>query len=299
MTTKTPAWQPTHLDKVYWPEAGLTKGDLIDYYHKIALFMLPYLKDRPMVMNRFPEGVEHGSFFQKNIIDTHVPKFLKLVTIPARTIKKDVHYIVCNNKESLFYMANFGAIELHPWASRLQWLEKPDFMIFDLDPGEKTSFVDVIEAARAVKEVLEELDIESHPKTSGKHGLHIYVPLCAKYSYEAVRSLAHQVAREVVRRHPKLSSLEKHPKDRQDKIFIDYLRNAFGQTAIAPYGVRATPTATVSTPLEWSEVEAGLHPTQFTIQTIFRRLEQKGDLWRSVLGRGADLNKAMKSLYKG
>lgn len=298
MTGMAKEFTPTHLDKVYWPGAGYTKADLIDYYDKIAPFMLPYLKDRPVVMKRFPDGIRRQSFFQKNVVDEHMPKFVKMARIPAKTIAKDVHYVVANNAETLSYLANLGAIELHPWCSRVRSLNKPDFMIFDLDPGEKTSFKDVIEAAHALKGILDGLGIQSHPKTSGQSGLHVYVPLAAKYPYEKVRDFAHQVARILVDRHPKLASLEKHPRDRKDKIFIDYLRNAFGQTAIAPYCPRATATATVSTPLEWSEVRSGLSPQGFTIKTIFRRLQKKGDLWKPVIGKGMDLEKGLKNLAK-
>ncbi len=293
---KTSPWMPTHLDKAYWREAGYTKSDLLDYYEKIAPFLLPYLKDRPVVMKRFPEGIDHESFFQKNVTNKHLPSFVRLATIPAKTIDKDVHYIIANNKETLLYMANFGAIELHPWASRVRCLTEPDFMIFDLDPGEQTTFDMAIEAAHAVKNVLDTCGIQSYPKTSGKRGLHVYVPVGGKYTYENVRDFALRVADVVVERHLTLASLAKHPADRKDKIFIDYLRNSFGQTAAAAYCPRATPTATISTPLEWSEVWVGLSPEQFTIRTIFKRLEKKGDIWRPVLGKGADLQKAVQKV---
>jgi len=285
----------THLEKVYWPKASYTKGDMLEYYERIAPVMLPYLKDRPIVMKRFPGGIKGESFFQKNV-EGKLPSFVKTVMIPAETIEKNVHYIVCNNSEILLYMANLGTIELHPWNSRLKHLHHPDFLIFDLDPGKGTTYDTVVEAALCLRELLDELKITNVPKTSGKNGIHVYVPLAGKYAYDHVRDFAHRVSQEMMRRHPKLATAERGEEHRHKKIFVDYLRNSVGQTAVAPYSLRATPEATVSTPLEWREVKKGLDPKKFTIKTIFKRLAAKGDLWKPVLGKGADLKAAAKHL---
>lgn len=293
---KEKEWQPTHTGKVYWPVEGYTKGDLIEYYGKISKILLPYLKDRPMVMKRYPEGIDGGSFFQKNFIRKNAPKFLKTVTVPAKTIKKNVHYIICNDQETLLYMVNLGAIELHPFDSRIEHLSKPDLMIFDFDPGEKIAFDDVIEAAHILKEILDRCGMTSYVKTSGRRGLHIYVPIEARYTYKHVRGFAHRIAQVVVKRHPKLASLAKHSIDRKNKIFVDYLRNSFGQTAIAPYCVRATRGATVSTPLAWDEVRKGLDPKVFTMITIFDWLKKKKDVWHNMFEYRNDLVEAEKLL---
>ena len=285
----------THLEKVYWPKASYTKGDMLEYYERIASIMLPYLKDRPMVMKRFPHGIKGISFFQKNV-EGKLPRFVKTATIPAETVEKNVHYIVCQNKETLLYLANLGTVELHPWNSRVQKLHHPDFMIFDLDRGAGTTYDTVVQAALCLRELLEELGLASIPKTSGKSGIHVYVPLAGKYAYDHVREIAHRVSQEMMRRHSKLATAERGEEHRHKKIFVDYLRNSVGQTAVAPYSLRATPEATVSTPLEWREVKKGLDPKKFTIKTIFKRLAAKGDLWKPVLGKGADLKAAAKHL---
>jgi bifunctional non-homologous end joining protein LigD len=274
---------------VLWPDVPFTKGDLIAYYGHVSSVMLPFLKDRPLSLKRYPDGISGDKFFQKNISDKHAPAFLKLATIPAKTIKKDVHYAVANNEQTLSYLANIAAIELHPWNSRLKTLDRPDFVVFDLDPGDRTRFSDVVDAAHAVKDLLDMAKLESYVKTSGKRGLHVYVPLSAKYAYEAVRTYARRLAQKVEQAHPGLVSTATHPEQRRDKIFIDYLRNAIGQTVIAPYCPRGTPEATVSTPLDWREVTYQLDLKQFTVKTILQRLASKGDIWAPLLRRASRL----------
>src|SRR3989344_2046111 len=242
----------THAEKIYWPKDGYTKGDMLAYYGKIAPYILPYLKNRPMMMKRFPEGIDGFNFFQKNV-EGDVPTYVKRATIPAETIEKDVHYIVCNDVKTLRYMANLGTIELHPRNSRLTKLHHPDFCIFDLDPGKGTTYDTVVEAAQSIHALLGELGLSSYPKTSGKNGIHVYVPLRAKYEYALVRDFAHKLSLAMASRHPKLTTAERGEEHRHRKIFVDYLRNSVGQTAVAPYSLRATPDATVSTPLEWRE----------------------------------------------
>ncbi len=273
----------THPDKLYWPKAGITKADLGAYYERIAGTILPHLTDRPLSLKRYPEGAEGPSFFQKNITDDNLPRSVNVVTIRGKTVKKNIRYAVCNNTDSLAYLANIGALELHPWNSRRATLERPDVMVFDLDPGDKTVFDDVIKAAKLVKAALDKRKLPSFIKTSGKRGLHIYVPIGAKYPYDQVRAYAHELAKTLVADNPHLLSLAVHPKDRRDKIYVDYLRNSTGQTVIAPYCPRATPQATVSTPLAWSEVRKGLNPKKFTLKTIPKRLATKGDPWANLL----------------
>lgn len=285
----------THLEKVYWPKDGYTKGDMLEYYEKIAPYILPHLKDRPVVLKRFPHGISGQSFFQKNV-EGAVPKFVKRVTIPAETVEKDVHYIVCDNVDTLMYLANLGSIELHPWNSRVKHLHHPDFLIFDLDPGESTTYDMVIDVALKMREFLRGLGMESYPKTSGKKGIHLYIPLGARYTYDPVRNFAHGVSERMAKRHPGLVTATRGEEHRHGKVFIDYLRNSVGQTAIAPYCLRAIDGANVSTPLEWKEVKKGLRPEQFTMQTVLKRLKAKGELFKSVLGKGADFPRAAVKL---
>ncbi len=284
----------TNRTKVYWPEDGYTKGDLIDYYMQIATYILPYLKDRPESLNRHPNGIKGQSFFQKDMGAT-LPSWIQSKEIFSESNSKDIRYMLCQNKATLIYMANLGCIEINPWNSRVQKIEKPDYIVIDLDPGENT-FDEVIQVALVVKKVLDKGGIDAYCKTSGATGLHIYIPLGAKYDYEQGKNFAHIIAQLAHDQLPDLTSLVRNPKDRKKQIYIDYLQNRGGQTLAAPYSVRPKPGATVSTPLEWKEVKKGLHPSQFTIKTIFKRLEKKGDLFKGVLGKGIDMQKCLKKL---
>jgi bifunctional non-homologous end joining protein LigD len=285
----------THVDKVYWPQEGITKGDLIAYYADIAKTMLPYLKDRPQNLNRHPNGIVKKGFFQKDFKMEDAPAFIETAHIFSESNNAFIDYLVCNNKETLLYMANLGCIEINPWNSRLKHLENPDYMVLDLDPG-TNSFEEVIQVALVVHRVLNESCEKNYCKTSGKTGLHIFVPLKAKYPYEQVRQFAELIAKIVHRELPEITSLERSPAKRKDKIYIDYLQNRYGQTLSAPYSVRPAPGAPVSTPLKWGEVKKGLRPEDFTIFTIFDRLEAYGDLWKPVITESVDLKKAIKCL---
>lgn len=285
----------TNRTKVYWPEDGYTKGDLIDYYMQAADYILPYLKDRPESLNRHPNGIHGSSFFQKDMGDT-LPDWIESKEIFSESNSKEINYMLCQEKAALIYMANLGCIEINPWNSRVQKIEKPDFIVIDLDPSDNNTFEEVIQVALVVKKVLDKGGIESYCKTSGATGLHIYIPLGAKYDYEQGKNFAHIIAQLVHDQLPDLTSLVRNPKERKKQIYVDYLQNRGGQTLAAPYSVRPKPGASVSTPLEWKEVKKGLHPSQFTIKTIFKRLEKKGDLFKGVLGKGIDMAKCLKKL---
>jgi len=287
----------THTDKIYWPEDGYTKGDLLTYYESIADTMLPYLQDRPMVLNRHPNGITKPSFFQKDVDTDKLPDFVRTTIVHSESTDADIHYIVCDNKETLLYIANLGAIEMNPWNSRVPKLNYPDYYVIDLDPGDNT-FEQVIEVAKVVKEVLDMSCEKSYVKTSGKTGLHIYVPLRAKYHYDQVRQFAEMIVRIVHQRLPDITSLERSPAKRKDKIYLDYLQNRVGQTLAAPYSVRPVEGACVSAPLEWKEVRKGLRPDKFTIKTIHKRLKAKGDLWKGILDDFVDLSAALTCLEK-
>ncbi|HVQ44917.1 MAG TPA: DNA ligase D [Candidatus Saccharimonadia bacterium] len=283
----------THRDKLYWPEDGITKGQLIEYYRAIAPTILPYLTDRPESLNRFPHGIHGDSFYQKDLEDH--PAWAKTTLIHSESANKDINYLLCQNEATLIYMANLGCIDLNPWNSRLKHLDNPDWCVIDLDP-EDIGFEAVIETARAVKSVLDKAKIPCYPKTSGATGIHIYIPMGAKYPYEQVKDFAHIIARLVNAQVPKLTSVERNPAKRQHKVYLDYLQNRHGQTLAAPYSVRPRPGAPVSTPLRWDEVKPGLQPTDHTIHTTTKRLEAVGDLWAPVLGPGIDLAAALGRL---
>lgn len=285
----------TNQNKIYFPVDGFTKGDIINYYKEVAEIMLPYLKDRPQSMNRFPNGINGQSFYHKDVDVEKIPSWLKTIKIYSESNKENIDYLLCNDKATLLYMANLGCIEINPWNSTLKHIENPDWAVIDLDPG-KIDFKEVVKAALVVKEVMDELDTECYCKTSGATGLHVYVPLAARYEYDTVKIFAEFIAHTVNVRLPETTSILRSVQKRQHKIYIDFLQNRHGQTLAAPYSVRPKPGATVSTPLEWKEVNKKLSPGLFTIKTTLKRLEQKGDLWKPVLGKGANLNKIIKSI---
>ncbi|MFD2247846.1 DNA ligase D [Pontibacter ruber] len=283
------------LDKLYFPDEEITKGDLIDYYQSIADVLLPYLKDRPQSLLRHPNGIAKPGFFQKDI--DHTPDWVRTVALRAESTGQDVDYLICDNKATLAYMNNLGCIQLNPWNSRLANLDKPDYMVIDLDPGEN-SYDEVVEVALVAKEILDKAGAESYVKTSGATGMHLYVPLGAQYTFEQVKQFALIVAQLVHERLPDLTSLERNPKARSKQVYLDYLQNAIGQTVAAVYSARPKEGATVSTPLKWEEVKPGLHPSAFTIRNVPERLRKLGDLFEGVLGKGVDLEKCLKNLGK-
>ncbi len=275
----------SHLDKLYWKEDKITKGDLIHYYQKMAPYLLPYLKNRPLVMKRFPEGIDGENFFQKQA-PQNLPSFVKTVKIKHET--REILYIVCQNLETLLYVVNLGTIELHPFHSRLKNFEKPDYAVLDLDP-ENVPFDAIVEVALVIHELLKK--VPHFIKTSGARGMHIYLPLQAKYTYEQSVNFAKIIAFKAFEKLPKIISLERKPVKRQKRVYIDYLQNHFGQTIVAPYSVRGKPQATVSTPLSWDEIKPGLDPKKFTIDTLPKRVTKKGDLFLPVLEKGIDIEK--------
>ncbi len=284
----------TNLHKIYWPEEGYKKEDVINYYQQTAGYILPYLKDRPQSLNRHPNGILEPNFFQKDMGE-NLPLWLKTVEIFSESNSKNIHYLVCQDADTLMYINNLGCIEINTWHSKIQSLENPDYSIIDLDPGEN-SFDEVVETALAVKSVLDKAGAECFVKTSGATGIHIYVPLGGLYDYDQSKNFAHIIVQLVHDQLPKLTSLERSPKARRKQIYLDYLQNRTGQTLAVPYSIRPKPGATVSTPLEWNEVKKGLHPSQFDITTIHKRLDEKGDLFKGILGKGIDMKKCLENL---
>jgi bifunctional non-homologous end joining protein LigD len=284
----------TNLDKVYFPDDGITKGDVIAYYERMADTILPYLRDRPMVLNRHPNGIAKPNFYQKDN-PNELPDFIDTAPIFSESNNKDIRYIICRNKETLLYMANLGCIEMNPWNSRIENLQKPDWYVIDLDPGDNT-FEQVIEVALVTKKLLDISCEKSYVKTSGKTGIHIYIPLGGKYSYDQIREFARLIATTVHTRIPEITSIERDPKKRKKKIYVDFLQNRIGQTLAAPYSIRPIAGANASAPLEWKEVKKGLKPEKFTIKNIEKRLKTKGDLWKNLLTDSVNLTEAIKCL---
>ncbi len=287
----------THVDKLFWPADGLTKGDLIQYYNAMYRYMKPYLQGRPQSMRRTPSGIEEAGFFQKDVGNS-APEWAQTASIFSESNKRNIDYLLCNNKDTLLYMANMGCIEINPWNSTVKHLDKPDYLVLDLDPSEKNSFDDVITVANVIKEVLDRAGAAAYCKTSGATGLHIYIPLGAKYSYDESRPFAEQIAALTVQQLPDINTIKRAINEREDKLYIDFMQNKWGQTVAAPYSVRPKPGATVSMPLEWAAVKPGLQIAEFTIKNALQRVEKAGDLFLPVLGKGINLQVCKKKLEK-
>lgn len=285
----------TNLNKPYWKKEGITKGDMINYYLKVAPYMLPYLMDRPHSLNRHPNGVGSPNFFQKNV-EGKVPGWVQTHEDFSESTNVAVQYMVCENEASLIYMANLGCIEINPWHSRTGSVLNPDWCLIDLDPDKKNTYDQVVETALVIKQILDSIGADGYPKTSGSTGMHIYIPLGAQYSYDQSKQLSELLVNLVQKELPKLTSVERNPDKRKGKIYLDFLQNKETQTAAAPYSLRPKPSAPVSAPLHWSEVKKGLTAHTYNIHNIFDRLQAEGDLFHPVLGKGINLQKVLQQL---
>ena len=284
-----------HLSKVFWPKEKYTKRDLLNYYSEMAPHILPYLKDRPQSLNRHPNGITGPSFYQKDV-SGKVPDWIE--TFPYHTAEdpKNKEFLVCKNEASLLYMISLGCIEVNPWSSRVSAPDNPDWCIIDLDPDKKTPFDKVIETAQVTRQVLEAAGVQSWCKTSGSTGLHVYFPLGAKYSYEHSKEFARLVVQLVNAQLPDFTTVERTVSARKGRMYLDFLQNRPQATIAAPYSVRPKPGATVSAPLHWEEVKKGLSMQDFTIKTMPDRIRSEGDLFKPVLGKGIDMQKALSKL---
>jgi bifunctional non-homologous end joining protein LigD len=286
----------THLNKLYWTEENITKGDLINYYRKVAPYLLSHLEDRPQSMHRFPDGIEHPGFFHKDLVGHH-PRWVKTTRIQSHSAGKSINYLLCQNESTLLYMINLGCIELNPWLSRVGQLDRPDFIVIDLDPDDNP-FSEVVEIALAVHKILDQIDAFHLCKTSGGTGLHIYIPIGASYSYEEARGFALEVCAVIHNQFPKITSLERSPAKRKHKIYLDCFQNAQGQTVASVYCARPQKGAPVSTPLQWAELTPKLTPLKFTVHTVPERLASVGDLWAPLLKQSVNLERCLLSLRK-
>ncbi len=288
--------QVTHPSKLFWPKEGITKGDLIAYYQEVGDTILPYLKDRPQSLKRNPNGILDKGFFHKDA-GGDAPEWVETSKIFSESANKEIDYILCNNKPTLCYLNNLGCIELNSWHSTIKALDKPDYLVIDIDPSEKNTFDQVIDAAHAIHEIFEKIKAPNFAKTSGATGIHIYVPTQRKYTYDQLKDFSQLVCIHANEMMPGLTSLDRNLQKRGNKhIYLDYLQYRMGQTIVAPYSVRPVPGATVSAPLDWKEVKKGLSPDNFNIKTMPARLHKKGDLFSGVLGKGINLLQCLKLL---
>ncbi len=282
-------------DKVFWPDDGYTKRDLFEYYRKIAPALLPYLRDRPLVLTRFPDGIEGDSFYQKNT-PGFVPDWIRTVPIWSEHSERELAYVVCDDLPTLLYLANMATIPLHIWASRVESLDYPDWCILDLDPKD-APFENVVEVARAIHSLCKEIELPAYVKTSGSTGLHVLVPLDGRFDYAMSRALGELLSQVVVARHSDIATLTRTIADREGKVYLDYLQNRRGQLLVAPFSIRPIAGAPVSTPLKWSEIKLGLDIHRYTIRSVPRRVGQlKSDPFRGVLQDSPDLLAALKRL---
>jgi bifunctional non-homologous end joining protein LigD len=283
-----PSLELTRLDKIFWPVEGYTKGDLLAYYEAAWPWVSPYLRDRPLVLTRYPDGIEGKSFYQQNA-PSFTPKWARHTEIDG------TDFFVCNDLRTLLYVVNSGAIPLHVWSSRLDTIDRPDWLILDLDPKE-APFANVITLARHIHALLEKIGVAHYVKTSGQAGMHVLLPLGATVDHDDARALAEILARVVCAEKPEISTIVRPRAQRAGKVYVDYLQNGRGKLIAAPLSVRPRPHAPVSMPLAWSQVSSRLDPTRFTIKTALAGLAKRGDPLRGVLGPAINVERLLGQL---
>jgi bifunctional non-homologous end joining protein LigD len=283
-----------NLNKIYYPKKKVTKRDVVNYYYLVAPYILPYMKDRPQTLIRYPNGIEGESFYQKDVTGK-VPDWIKQFPYSSER-GGNRNFLVCTNEASLLLIASLGGLEMHPWSSRIQKPDNPDWCIIDLDPSHKTTFDQVIIAAQTTKEVLDAIDVPAYCKTSGATGMHIYIPLGAKYTYEQSKEFGRVLVKIVHEKIPGFTSIERIIENRKGKLYLDFLQNRPQATLAAPYSLRPKPDATVSMPLHWDEVTKGLKMKDFTLFNAMDRIKQHGDIFTGVLGKGINLKKTLKNI---
>lgn len=283
-----------NLDKVFWPGEGYTKRDMLNYYYQVAPYILPYLQGRPQSMNRYPNGIHGKSFYQKDVTGK-APEWVAM--FPYHTSEgEDKNFLVVEDEASLLFMANLGSIEMNPWNSRIDKPDHPDWCLIDLDPSEKNTFEQVIKTAQVTKSVLDDIGVTGYVKTSGSTGIHIYIPLHAKYTYDECQMFGKWIATQVHQELPSFTSIERLTRNRKGKLYVDYLQNRPKATLAAPYSLRPKPGAPVSMPLHWEEVKKGLKIKDFTIANAVARVQEMGDIFKPVLGKGIDIRKVLKAI---
>ena len=289
----------SNLDKVFFPEDGITKGDLLAYYRAVAPVVLPHVKDRPFTMKRYPDGIVGGHFFQKDA-PVHMPEWIatrefEVSTRESPRQRRKIRAPLVNDELALLWMVNIGCIDLNTWYSRVDRPERPDFVLFDLDPAADVGFAEVIEVALLIKGVLDALGLAGFAKTSGSDGMHVLVPIDRRYGYEKTREFVEIVAGTLARTHRGLVTTE-WSKAKRRGVLIDANQNGEGKTIASVYSVRPHPGAPVSTPLQWDEVRPGLDPRAFGMQEVLARIERHGDLFEGVLRQRQSLGKALAAI---
>jgi bifunctional non-homologous end joining protein LigD len=289
----------SNLDKVFFPAERITKGDLLEYYRAVAPALLPHLRDRPFTMVRWPDGVEAGRFFQKDA-PSHMPEWIptfrtQVSTRESPRTKKWVNFPVVNDELALLWMANMGCIDMNAWYSRVDKLDRPDFVLFDLDPSPDVGFEETVQVALYVKDALDALGLASFAKTSSAEGMHVLVPIERRHTYDETRRFSEIVAGAIARSYPKLATTQ-WSKAKRRGVLIDANQNGEGKTIASAYSVRPRPGAPVSTPLRWDEVKPGLDPAHFTMDVVQQRIAKHGDLFEGVLTTRQRLNDALKTL---
>ena len=269
-----------NLDKIFYPKNNITKGQVIEYYITMAPKILPVIANRPLVLTRYPDGVDGNkmSFFEKNAPEG-TPDWVKTFPIYSETSKREVNYIICNDLDTLIWLANLASLEIHMPFSKIDTLERPDFLFFDIDPEPPATISDAADVALLLKDELRDLGFVPFIKTSGKKGLHVIIPIVPEHAFEKTRLLVHSIGIALAKKNDLVVSEFKDTK-KPGKVFADYLQNSQGRTMVIPYSLRPTPNATVSTPLDWSEVQHGLNAEDYTLLTVMKR---KSDPWKDIL----------------
>lgn len=300
MTSAAEKWQldghavpVTHLDKLYWPAAGVTKGDMLRYYLQVAPTLLPHMRERPATVRVYPDGIPGESYYQRDR-SARAPKWLRGVAYQPKTAAAEVRLMLVDSSAGLIWLANAGSVEFHLWASHLPDLDMPDYAIFDLDPGAEAPFSQVLTAALRLRDALDQTHMRGYPKTSGGRGLHVYVPLAAGYTFDDVRAWVKRQAEQLAARYPDLIAVAHGATHRGDQVTVDYAQNSIARNTAAPYTLRADPTEPrVSSPLTWDEVVAGgLQPADFTPQVALERIQRLGDLFAPVLAAGQQIGRS-------
>jgi bifunctional non-homologous end joining protein LigD len=289
----------SNLDKLFWPEQGITKGDLLRYYRDVAPTLLPHIRDRPFTMKRYPDGWQGMHFFRKNAAN-YAPAWVKRVAVGVTSREspqqsRTIEVPVVNDELALLWMVNTGCIECHTWYSRIDTLERPDWVVFDLDPSNDVGFAETVEVALLVKEALDALELASFPKTSGALGLHVLVPIERRHRYDDTRRFATELARAIAGTHADLATTE-WSKAKRRGVLIDASQNAKGKTIASVYSVRPMPGAPVSTPLRWDEVNENLNPSIYTMDAVLNRVDRHGDLFEGALKTKQRLGPALRAL---
>ena len=273
----------TNLDKIFWPEQGITKGDLLRYYRDVAPKLLPFMQDRPFIMRAWPNGIT-GKSFDRWRVPAHAPDWLERFTYQLQTANRTAEMAVVDDPPELIWTVNQGVIEMHPWAAPRQHPERPNLLFFDLDPVQGVEFSRVLEVGAWIGEMLDEIGLRGAPKTSGGDGLHIFIPVEPRYSFEEVREWLGRFIERLEERHPDAVTADKRLAARGGKVLIDYSQNALGKSIVAPYSLRAKPGAPISTPISWEEVRKGkVRPLDFTLTSMPKRRSKVDKAFQELL----------------